>query len=57
MRASGELLQVKSRALPYPGVGSDKTGKIAPGPYDKMVVVLFNPGGPQRGDGIRADPR
>ena len=38
-----ERLQVKARALPYPKVGSNMTGTIGPGHYDKMVIVLFNP--------------
>ena len=38
-----ERLQVKARALPYPKVGSNTTGKIGSKNYTKMVVVLFNP--------------
>ena len=38
-----ERLQVKARALPYPNVGSNTTGKISSDNYTKMVVVLFNP--------------
>lgn len=41
--AGREQLQVKARALPYPNVGSNTTGVIGPGNYDKMIVVLFNP--------------
>ena len=41
--AGRERLQVKARALPYPKVGSNTTGTIGPGHYDKMIVVLFNP--------------
>lgn len=41
--AGREQLQVKARALPYPDVGSNTTGTVGPGHYDKMIVVLFNP--------------
>ena len=41
--AGSEQLQVKARALPYPNVGSNTTGTVGPGHYDKMIVVLFNP--------------
>jgi hypothetical protein len=41
--AGTKRLQVKARALPYPKVGSNTTGKIGPGHYDTMIVVLFKP--------------
>ena len=40
---TGERLQVKARALDHDKVGSNTTGKIGPGDYDKMIVVLLNP--------------